>query len=191
MLVDRTVPKDNVSPLLVWFVSRDDDRGTILLEKSIFWSEPMALALRKFRCVRIDIESVTNADLRKAYGATPCFVVIDPHGNEIGKISGEATRKRSGMERLIADAWSRLFEMPLNDFRKKMRGNLDRRDKIVAITEVTRIRLARLACKPDLIKLKTLQARAAALKEEQAEIARDEDEILACCALKKEYRSSD
>jgi hypothetical protein len=143
----------------------------------VFQNEPIALSLRKLRCVRIDISSVTDPELKAEYGKTPSLRLIDPKGVCLGKVDGKgqiiALPKVSG---LIKKGWSKMFTMSQGSFVRKMTKILDGYDRINAKRTQT--------SRNDGRKLDKLAS-------DEDKLRKQEDEVLTACALKKTYLPKD
>jgi hypothetical protein len=178
-------------PLCVWFYSLEDERENRTLETSIFNNESVALSLRMYRTVKIDVESIKDGKLREEYGQTPLFVVIDPLKVELSRIAGKRAVSVSRFKGFVAKSWASLFEMRQRDFLKQMTKILDRLDRVSGQLTVLRAKKARLARKPNPAKARALAKEEEKLNQEQAQIEADEEEIKKRCVLKKKYREQD
>jgi hypothetical protein len=173
--------------VIVWFYSREDEKINRGLESGIFKDEPTALALQMFKRVKIDVETITLAPLKKAYGHTPTFVVIDPKGAILGKVAGKKASARSGFKGLVSKVWGQLFTMKQRDYQKLMTKILNRLDSVDGKLTVIRAKEARLATKPNAGKTKALAKEKAALAIVKEKIEADEAEIKKRCTLKPEF----
>ena len=161
-----------------------ENRG---LESGIFRDEPTALALQMYKRVKIDVETITLESLKKAYRSTPGFVVIDPKGVVLGKITGKKATARSGFKGLLSKTWGQLFTMKQRDYLKLMTKILNRLDSVDGKLTVIKAKEARLATKPNAGKSRVLAKEKAALAVEKEKIEADEAEIKKRCTLKSEY----
>jgi hypothetical protein len=175
--------------LIVWFFSLEDEKANKNLETGIFADEPTALAMRMFKCVKINIDSVTDADLRGKYGNTPTFVSMDPKGEEIALVSAKSATSRSRFKSFLTKSWTYLFEMSQKDFTKPMGKILDRLDKVSGKKTVLNAKKQRLAKRPNPAKQRALAREEAELNEIETEITRDEEAIKKSCLLKEKFRT--
>ena len=173
--------------LIVWFYSLEDEKENRNLESGIFADEPTALLLRKFKRVKIDIESVSDPKLRREYGTTPCFVSVDPEGAAIGKVAGKDSLSRSRFKGFVNDAWTTLYTMRDKDYLGQMKKILDRLDKVSGKMTVLNAKKTRLAKRPNPSKMRALAREEAELKEEEAKIQQDEEEIKKACTFRDKY----
>jgi hypothetical protein len=157
----------------------------------VFTSEPVALALRMFRCVKVDVESIQDSKLRDQYGSTPMFVIVDPKKNEVATLAGKRAVSASRFKGFVAGGWGKLFEMRQRDFVKQMTKILDRLDRVSGKMTVLKAKKARLESRPNAGKARALAKEEAELNEEQAQIEKDELEIKKRCKLKEEFLEDD
>jgi hypothetical protein len=175
--------------MIVWFYSLEDDRENKNLENGIFKDEPTALAMKMFSRVKIDIESVSDRDLKRKYGRTPTFVCLDPNGAELAVVSGKQATSRSRFKGFLEGSWNSLFETDVKKFTKDMREILDRLDKVNGKLTVLNAKKQRLARRPNARKQRELADEEKQLKEEEAVITKDEAEIKKACLLREEFRT--
>ncbi|MGE3172937.1 MAG: hypothetical protein AB7O97_09955 [Planctomycetota bacterium] len=89
-------------------------------ERRLFADDDLGLALRRFRCVRIDVGGALAAPLRARYDVVPVFVVCDRHGRPLVEVP-MPRRRPAGRE--LAQALERAFgrgePLPLKTFVKR------------------------------------------------------------------------
>jgi hypothetical protein len=173
--------------VVVWFYNLEDEKENKTLETTVFCDEGVALSLRMFRTVKIDVESITDADLKKKYGDTPGFVIVDPHAQVMSQATGRSALSASRFRSFVGDAWDKLFTMRQKDYLKEMKGILDELDKLSGKKTVLEAQKARLAARPNPAKAKELQKDAEELAKWEAQIQKDENDIKGRCTLKDEW----
>ncbi len=173
--------------MIIWFFSLENDKANKNLESGIFADEPTALAMRKFKRVKIDVETITDPKLRRKYGDTPCFISMDPLGNEIAMVAGKSATSRSRFKTFLGKTWKTLFDTAQKAFVKQMTGILNRLDKVSGKMTVLKAKETRLAKKPNASKARALAKEKAVLTAQETKIKSDEEEIKKSCKLKKEF----
>ena len=176
-----------VKPLVVWFYSLDDERRNRTLETSVFCEEGIALSLKMFRTVKINVESIGDSRIKKKYGDTPGFFFYDPKKELLASIIGGRAVSVSKFKGVVERAWAPLFETRRRDFIKAMKKILDRLDKVSGNKTVLQAQKTRLAQKPNARKARQIRQEEAELAAEEAKIKADEDEIMKRCKLRKKY----
>ena len=181
---------ENPQPTLVWFFSLDNERENQSCESTVFQNEQVGLALKRFRCVKIDVESIQDARLRERYGrSTPAFHVIDPAGKTVSKLEGKSATSLSRFNGMLKGTWGRMFTVSQRAFVKDMTKILDRLDRVTAQRTVLNSKKQRLEEKGNRAKLAALARDEAELAEQQTEIEQDEQQIIERCELRKEFRA--
>ena len=178
-------------PTLVWFYSLDDERENRTCEGTVLQNEQVGLALKKFRCVKIDVESIDDARLRKEYSRTPAFLIIDPKGETIGKIEGKSATSLSRFNGMVRSAWGRLFTVAQKPYVKDMTKILDRLDRVSSQKIVLAAKKQRAEAKGQRSKMAAIAREEQSLKDAETEIQKDEREILAKCDLRDTYKQKD
>lgn len=177
-------------PFVVWFYSREQEKDNRTLETGTFADEGVALLMQRFKRVKIDVDTIKEAALAKEYGETPGFVVIDPNGEVMATLAGKAAMSRSRFKGFLGHCWDRIFTMSQKEYTKLMGKILDRLDRVSGSLTVLQAKKARLAKRPNPGKARQLEKEEAALKEEEAKIVADEDEIKKACGLRDKYLPS-
>jgi hypothetical protein len=174
-------------PLVVWFYSLEDEKENRTLETSVYTNEPIALSLRKYRTVKIDVESIADGKLRREYRETPGFLVIDPHKEVLAELKGKSAVSVSRFKGFVAQSWSALFEMRQRDFLKGMTKILDELDKISGKKTILQAKKARLAKRPNPGKARALAKEEAELAAAEAAVQQKEEDLKNRCKLKDRY----
>ena len=177
--------------MIVWFYSLENEKENRNLETGIFADEPTALAMKIFTRIKIDIETVSDPELRRKYGRTPCFVSIDPNGDELEMVKGKSATSRSRFKSFLVKTWTCLYEMKQKAFVKQMTKILDRLDKVSGKKTVLNAKKARLAKRPNAAKQRALAKEEAALTEAETSIQRDEAAVKRSCKLKMSFRAGE
>jgi hypothetical protein len=184
--------KQDVSarPTIVWFYSVEDDRANQVCEGTIFQNEQIGLSLKRFRCVRIDVDEISDSKLRTQYDNTPSFVVYDPKGETVAKLEGRSATSTSRFSGMVRQAWGKLFTMKQKDFVKSMTKILDRMDRVSSQQQVLTAKKQRAEKKGNRAKLAAIAREEAELNAVLAEVQDDETAILERCQLRAEYREA-
>jgi thioredoxin-related protein len=115
--------REDARPTVVLFFSPDEQAMNRLLDTS--WKfEPIALALLKFRCVRVDVDRMDER-ARKSIATTPAVHVYAPDASCLGQIEGRDCCI-DGTTRLIKRAWGKLFTLSQSTFVRRMTKILDK-----------------------------------------------------------------
>ena len=187
---ERALPAEELvkldaRPTLVWFYSIEDEKENRSCEASVFANEKLGLALKRFRCVKIDVESITDARMRREYGSkTPAFRMIDPAGKTVATIAGKSATSLSRFRGMVTSTWRKMFTMDQGAFVKKMTKILDRLDRVTAKRTV-------LAAKKQRVEQRGQRAKLAAIAKDEEELAaleqeieKDEKKVIDGCQLK-------
>jgi hypothetical protein len=174
-------------PVVVYFYSLEDERENRTLDTTVFCDEGVALSLRMFRCVKIDVETIDDRALRKQYRETPGFLIVDPHAQVMDRIAGKSAVSVSRMKGFVGKSWNKLFTMRQRDYLKGMKKVLDELDKLSGKKTVLNAKKARLASRPNPSKARALQKEEEELAKWEARIQKDEEDIKKKCTLKKEW----
>jgi hypothetical protein len=173
--------------MIVWFFSLEDDKANRNLESGLFKDEPVALSLKMFKRVKIDVETISDDRLLKQYGKTPGFVILDPQGGILGQLAGKKASSRGTFKSLLSKSWGKLYTMKQRDYLKQMTKILNRLDSIDGKLTVIKAKEARLQAKPNPGKARALAKDKAVLETEKADIEADEAAVKKNCALKPAY----
>jgi hypothetical protein len=178
-------------PIVIWICDAEDDKGNINLEKKIFNDEKVGLAMKRFICLKGEIQ--TLPDEREAAllaRKAPLFYFFDPAGEQFGKtLYGKRASSRSGFCSELEKLWDFSFSTKLKVYHKEMSKLLDRLDKLES--EKTRLtsQMDRAADNPP--KLAKLKKEEEELKAEEEKLEKEEQEILASVKLSPEFAKGD
>lgn len=80
-------------PTLVYFCTEADEKKALAFEDKVFGDDRVSLSARFFNCVRISVDDIPSASLRKQYGAHkgPSIMVLDADGKELKRMVGWKT----------------------------------------------------------------------------------------------------
>jgi hypothetical protein len=178
-------------PCVVWLCDAEDDRKNEQLEKKLFFDEKIGLAMKRFICLRADIQAIPNdREAEKLYRKAPLFYFFDPAGKQFGRtLYGKRAASRSGFCRQLEKLWDLSFEMKLKVYSKQMGKILDELDKLEGEKNRLTGKMDRAADNPR--KLEQLKKEEEALKAEEDEITAKEKEILDAVTLREEFRAPD
>ncbi len=173
-------------PLFVWLRSPSEKVTTATLETKVFATTEAGILLQRFRCLKIELASITDPGLVARYGRTTRLVVIDPLGGVVG--SYPLGKKDAAVEfnRFIGDVYKVLFEMPARRY-------ADRRRSILLKRRILRIKRAGIERKrPEGAETPEpadgAGRRLARIEEEARALAKIEKDLEFDAALKAIYR---
>ena len=175
------------TPAVVWIYSPEDEKENASASGTLFQSEGVGIALKKFRTLRVDVTRIASERIRRQYKTTPAFHFYDPSGDLIGKIEGKSATSLSKFSTVMERAWNKSFAVKLRDYSKKMTKILDRLDRYTGKKQVLDQSLARLAQKPNPRKQRQLDEDAQELEKMAQKIAEDEQEVIASVILRSSY----
>ena len=179
-------------PTVVWFFDIEDDAANRSCETTVFQNERLALSLKRFRLVKIDVESITDAKMRREYARnTPAFHVIDPAGKTLASLAGKNATSLSRFNGMIKTSWGKLFSQSQGKFVKQMTKILDRLDRVTAQRTVLNAKKQRLEQRGQRGKLAKLAREEEELAEAEEKIEQDERKLIESCRLKKIYLDKD
>lgn len=76
-------------PTLIYFFTAKDDTKMVDFEARVFGDERVGISGRFFNCVRIALDEIRSASLRKTYGGDePLVIVFETSGKEVKRHSG-------------------------------------------------------------------------------------------------------
>ena len=180
----------NPRPTVVWFFSVEDERENQSCETTVFQNEQVGLSLRRFRLVKIDVESIQDGKFRQRYArTTPSFHFIDPSGKTVTKIEGKQATSLSRFSGTLKQTWATMFAMNQRTFVKAMTKILDRLDRVTAQRTVLEAKKRRLQDKPNRAKSAAIAADEAELVKVEEKIQEDEQAVIDRCVLRKEFRT--
>ena len=173
-------------PLVIWLCDAEDDKTNDALEAKIFRDEKIALAMKRFTCLKGEIQTIPDErQMEKVLRQAPVFYFYDPAGNRLDQLEGRRATSRSGFSGRIEKLWDVSFEMRLKDYSKKMGHVLDRMDKLEGEKQRLTAKMDRAA--DNAPKLRRLQAEEAKLKEQETAIQKDEQAILDSLKVRPEF----
>ena len=178
-------------PILIWICDAEDEKGNDQLEKKIFNDEKVGLSLKRFICLRGEIQTLPDdKQAQKLFRKAPLFYFYDPAGKAFGKpLYGKRATSKSGFCRQLEKLWNVSFEMKLKDYSKQMGKILDKMDKLEAEKSRLTDKMDRAADNPR--KLAVLKKEEDKLQAEEDKITAEEKEIVDAVALKDEYLPKD
>ncbi|MHC4471182.1 MAG: hypothetical protein ACYS99_09485 [Planctomycetota bacterium] len=180
---------DDSTPAVVWLYEADDDKTNQSCNANIFQNEPVGLALKKFRCYRVDVNAIADDRIRKEYEKqAPAFLFYDPAGEQVSKAQGRKVTSLSGFTGAMERTWKTSYKVNLRTYTKKMARILDRIDQITGKKQVLAQSKTRLISKPNPRKQKTLEQEERKLKAEEEKVFAEERELLASVQLRAQYQ---
>lgn len=183
---------DDSVPAVVWFYSPDDDKSLRAVDGNIFQNERVGLALKKFRCFRVNVLEIPSAELREKYEkAAPSFMFFDPNGDQVAEVSGKRAESLSGFSGVMERTWDSCFSVSLKQYTKGMTKILDRLDRLDSQRQALERDRARLEERPNPAKQRKLAGEEEELKAELAQLAEDEKALLTDIELRPEYRPTE
>jgi hypothetical protein len=178
-------------PIVIWICDVEDDKGNINLEKKIFNDEKVGLAMKRFICLKAELQSLPDErEAEKLMRKAPLFYFYDPAGEEFGKtLFGKRAASRSGFCSQLEKLWDHSFSTKLKDYHKLMSKLLDELDKLESEKSRLTSKMDRAADNPP--KLAKLKKEEEELKAEEAKLEKEEQEILASVELNTQFRKGD
>ncbi len=87
--------RDRQLPLVVWFYDGDTETADQQkLERKMFGDDDLAISSKFFRCLKIDVSKIEDAEVRTQYAKrTPTLYVLSPSGETLMKKAGRMTTK--------------------------------------------------------------------------------------------------
>jgi len=182
-------PGPDSIPAVVWLYTPADEKALNAINTKVFQNERVGIAMKKFRCYRVNVEEIENREIREEYlRSAPSFIFFDPAGDAVAKLSGKQASSLSAFSGSVGKAWNQSFTVKLKPYTKRMTNILNRLDKLNGRTQIMEQGQARLDNKPNAVKKRKLQAEAETLRAEKEAILTDEQEILASVELRSRYR---
>ncbi len=179
--------KENL-PAVIWIYDLADEKKNSALETKIFTDLKVGIALKRFACLKGNIDTIPNEklanDLRKR---APVFYFYDPAGKSFTQLMGKKAASRSRFYGVVEKLWAASFQVKLRDFSGKMTKILDRIDKVEKEKALLAAKKSRAEGKPG--KLRTIARDEEKLKKEEEKVLEDEQKLLADCRLRDEYAS--
>jgi hypothetical protein len=188
LLQDVVASRKDALPAVVWIYDLEDEKQNSALETKIFNDLKVGIALKRFVCLKGNIETIPNAkladDLRKQ---APVFFFYDPAVKSFTQLVGKRAASRSRFYGAVEKLWSASFQVKLGEFTGKMSKILDGIDKIEKEKELLAAKRSRAEGNPG--KLRSIARDEEKLKEEEKAVLEDEQKLLADCRLRDEYAS--
>jgi hypothetical protein len=192
LLEKLSTNNDDPTPAVVWMYDPTDDKANRALESTTFQNEQIALALKKFRRFRVNVEEIGNRELREEYSKRlPAFHFFDPSGASIGEIAGRKATSLSGFSSMLDKTWKLSFESRMKTFARGMTKILDELDKLEAKKLLHAQGLERLKDKPNPRKERSLAKEGEELKQLEESILSDEKELLESVKIRPEFLSEE
>jgi hypothetical protein len=175
-------------PIVIWIYDLEDEKTNQSIETKIFCDEKVGLALKRFICLKGNLEGIPDRELVKDLRRrAPVFYLYDPAGKPFDTLEGKSATSRSRFYGLVEKLWGASFDVRLRDFAKQMGDILDRVDKLETQKQLLAAKKARAADNPR--KLAALKDDEEELAKEEKAILDDEAAILASCKRKAEFES--
>jgi hypothetical protein len=194
---ERALPAEDLvkfdsRPTLVWFFDLEDEDLNRKCESTVFSNEKLGLALKRFRCVKIDVQSIAEDRLRREYASqTPAFRIIDPAGETLAVMQGPRATSLSRFRGMVSSAWRKMFTMSQDNFVRKMTDILNRLDRVNSQKTVLDSQKKRYQERGNRRKLAEVERDAEELAAEQKKIEQDEEAIKEACSLRDSYLKKD
>jgi hypothetical protein len=178
----------DTQPSVVWLFQADDDKTNQACDAKIFQNEPVGLALRKFRCFRLDVNAIADDRIRKEYEkAAPGFLFFDPSGDEVAKVGKRKVSSLSGFNTALERTWRSTFTVNMKTFTKKMGRILDQIDRLDTQKQIIAQSKARLAQKPKPRKMRSIEKEEEQLKVAEKKVLDDERLLADSVELRAQY----
>jgi hypothetical protein len=115
---------------LIYITNSKDGRKVQTFEKAIFKNEPIGIALKLFRCLKIDLARDKHA--KGIYGdKVPQFIAFDAKGERVDEVYMRDYKcKTDPLMRLLVKTSKGHGKLPLKSFVKKYRGFLNELDRL-------------------------------------------------------------
>ncbi len=176
------------SPSVVWIYRADDDKANQACNANIFQNEQVGIALKKFRCYRVDVDAIPDDRVRKTYEKmSPSFLFFDPAGDGVAKAQGRRATSLSGFSSAMERTWNTSFAQKLRGYTKQMTRILDRMDRLDGQKQILSQNRTRLAQKPNPRKQRALDREAEELKGEEEKVLQDEQKLLESVAVRPQF----
>ncbi|MAG32367.1 MAG: hypothetical protein CL908_15910 [Deltaproteobacteria bacterium] len=151
-------------------------------EDRAFADDRVGLASRFFNCMRISLDEIPSASVRKQYGATkgPSILVLDPSGKELKRLTGWST-SGSKLYSSMASVLRSTRKMNLAALLRKENAFLKRLDDLywkIEDAKFDRTELAKRKGKSAERQMKKLDKGIAVLESQYEQAKKDEDAFL-------------
>ena len=182
-------PGPDATPAVVWLYTPADEKALTALNSTVFQNERVGIAMKKFRCLRVNVEEIDNREIREEYLRTaPSFIFFDPAGGPLAELSGKRATSLSNFSSALEKVWNQSFTVSLKSYTTDVTGVLNELDKINSKVQILEQNQARIKAKPNARKQRKLKAEAEALRAEKEAVLEKEQEILAGVELRPEFR---
>jgi hypothetical protein len=190
VIVDLTKKLDPSNmPTVVWFCDVTDDKGNTKIEGTIFQNEDVGLAMKRFRCFKVDVRSMPEGDLKEKYLARELgFHFFDPAGQPaLRPLTGKRADSLSTFSSYVDKVWDASYTMRLKDYQKGMKNVLDELDRLDVSQQDVDRKAKRLEEKPNPRLQRELDKAKEELAEGKKKVEEMEKEVVAQCVLKPEF----
>jgi hypothetical protein len=178
-------PEVAPAPSVVWISGPAEDRQVARVERSVLTDERIGIALRRFRCYRVDRPAASTGE--DPAGDLPAFLFYDPSGRPVRRLAGPRAGSRAAFAASVEEAWNRSFRSPLGTYAKTATLLLDRRDKVDVKSQVIRARIRRFSRRPTEERYRELIEGLRRLASEWRKLREDERAAEAAVRLRGEF----
>ena len=178
--------RKEVLPAIVWIYDLEDEKSEKSLEAKVFGDQKVALALKRFVCLKGNLETIPDGKLvRDLRRRGPVFFFYDPARNLFGTLQGKKALSKSRFYGVVQKLWGESFEMKINTFTKTMGSILDGIDRVETKKQALAAKEARAA--GNSLKLAKIRRDKAKIEKEEKEVLEDEEQLLSDCKVKERY----
>lgn len=188
--LSSNVSKDS-RPAVVWLYRPDQPDANDAIESTVMQNEQVGIALRMFRCYRVNVLDIQDERIRKEYEDTPSFHFFDPAGEELIRIDSRKADSLSTFDDVVEKVWRKSFKTRLRNFQREFTRMLDQLDKLDGQKQILEQDKARLAEKPNPRKARQLEQEEKELEKMAQEIEKQEEELFASIELRPDYLPAD
>jgi uncharacterized protein YdcH (DUF465 family) len=175
-----------VKPVVVFICDDEDSKTNDSLEANVFSDEKVALAMKRFVCLKATIQSIPDEKVaEKLRRQTPIFRYFDPAGKALEELSGKRAASRSAFSARVEALWKLSFEKVLKEYVSEMSDLLDRMDRLATEKQRIEDQITRAEGNPQ--KVAALQKEAESLKTDENTIKQDEEKLLGSVTVRPEF----
>ena len=178
--------RKEVLPAIVWIYDLEDEKSEKALESKVFGDMKTALALRRFVCLKGNLETIPSGklirDLRKR---GPVFFFFDPAKNLFSRLEGKKAISKSRFYGVVQKLWGESFDLKIRSFTKAMGGVLDEIDEVEKKKQLLATKEARAAGTAG--KLAKIRREKAKIEAMEKKVLKEEEELLASCKVRDRY----
>jgi hypothetical protein len=174
-------------PTAVWLHRTNADPGDAAARIVPPGDEASALALGRFRTVRVDVDALRSEELRKTYSDTPAFLFFDPAGVEVSRVAGERANDPRAFEEALDTAWRVSFATLRSPFLRRMTDVLDAKEEIANRRSSFRARREALGAAPTARELRELEHVAREIERDLEEVLEEERDTLRSVRLRPRF----